>query len=83
VSQELEKRGAVLFSRYCMPCHGPGGEPRQTVHLLRINPDRLVRSGNLQNPNADWVKDKERFVEIVTRGFPGHLMPGLKSLTQN
>ena len=83
VSQELEKRGAVLFSRYCMPCHGPSGEPRQTVYLLRINPDRLVRSGNLQNPNAVWVKDKERFIEIVTRGFPGHLMPGFKGLNQS
>jgi len=78
----LEQKGAILFGRYCIPCHGPHGESRQTVYLLRINPDRFVRSGNLQNPNAAWVKDKKRFVEIVTKGFPGHLMPGLKSLSQ-
>lgn len=83
ITEELEKRGAVLFGRHCMPCHGPGGEPRQTVYLLRINPDRFVRSGNLQNPDAAWVNDKNRFVEIVTKGFPGHLMPGLKSLNQS
>jgi len=78
----LEQKGAVLFGRHCMPCHGPHGESRQTVYLLRINPDRFVRSGNLMNPKAVWVKDKERFVDIVTKGFPGHLMPGLKSLSQ-
>ncbi len=83
VTLELEQKGAVLFSRYCMPCHGPSGEPRQTVYLLRINPDRFVRSGNLQNPQAVWVKDKEKFIEIVTKGFPGHLMPGLQSLSQS
>ena len=79
----LEEKGAILFGRYCMPCHGPHGESRQTVYLLRINPDRFVRSGNLMNPGAVWVKDKERFVDIVTKGFPGHLMPGLKSLSQS
>lgn len=79
----LEKEGAVLFSRYCMPCHGPAGESRQTVYLLRINPDRFVRSGNLQNPKAAWVEDENRFQEIVTRGFPGHLMPGLKTLKES
>jgi len=80
---ELEKRGSVLFARYCMPCHGPGGESRQTVYLLRINPERLVRSGNLQNPKAAWVQNKDKFIEIVTKGFPGHLMPGLKTLDQS
>jgi len=80
---ELEKKGSVLFARYCMPCHGPGGESRQTVYLLRINPERLVRSGNLQNPNAAWVQNKDKFIEIVTKGFPGHLMPGLKTLGQS
>lgn len=79
----FEREGAVLFARYCMPCHGPAGESRQTVYLLRINPDRFVRSGNLQNPKAAWVADKNRFQEIVTRGFPGHLMPGLKTLKQS
>lgn len=78
----LEKRGVVLYARYCMPCHGPAGESRQTVYLLRVNPDRFVRSGNLQNPAAAWAKDQNRFVEIVTKGFPGHLMPGLKTLEQ-
>jgi mono/diheme cytochrome c family protein len=78
-----EREGAVLFTRYCMPCHGPAGESRQTVYLLRINPDRYVRSGNLQNLNAVWVSDQKKFEEIVTQGFPGHLMPGLKSLSQS
>lgn len=80
---ELEKRGSVLFARYCMPCHGPGGESRPTVYLLRINPERLVRSGNLKNPKAPWVQNKDKFIEIVTKGFPGHLMPGLKTLDQS
>jgi mono/diheme cytochrome c family protein len=76
-------QGATIYSRNCVTCHGGSGEGgRKTIYLLRLKPYVYVKSKSLQEPDRPWRQDKNEFMKIVTKGFPGQTMPGFGTLTR-
>ncbi|MDD5087735.1 MAG: cytochrome c [bacterium] len=67
--------GAAIYARRCAGCHGDRGQG-MPQRVLSVAPYRYQATTSLIHADRPWVRDRNRFREIVLRGLPGRLMPG-------
>jgi len=72
--------GAAIYVQRCAVCHGDRGQglPQR---VLSVAPYRYQTTHALTDADRPWVRDRNRFREIVVKGLPGRLMPGNGTLT--
>jgi mono/diheme cytochrome c family protein len=72
--------GAALYAAHCASCHGAFGEGK-AVRVLAVAPYKYESSENLATSTAAWTKDRNKFADVVVKGLPGRIMPGMATLT--
>lgn len=73
--------GAEIYMQRCAGCHGDRGQG-MPQRVLSVAPYRYQTATTLTRADRPWVRDRNRFEEIVIKGLPGRLMPGSGTLTK-
>lgn len=73
--------GARLYNQYCLECHGPQGQGGIKVVTLKSRPTAYVTSEAFKRSMSS-LQSQENFKGIVTRGYPGNIMPGFGSFSE-
>jgi caa(3)-type oxidase subunit IV len=71
--------GAQLYRAQCASCHGINAQGGVRVKNLGVDPIAYVTTVSLKE--ADTMKSQDAFNQIVIRGLPGELMPGMANLS--
>jgi mono/diheme cytochrome c family protein len=73
--------GTDIYLNRCAACHGEHGEGKR-VKVVNVAPYSWAYTASLINPKASWMNNRNEFGQIVVRGLPGRLMPGIATLTK-
>lgn len=72
--------GAQLYAQNCMSCHGTRGEGGIKVKTMGAFPKSYLVTSPL-NEQLESMRSPERFAQVVTKGYPGDIMPGFGQLS--
>jgi len=78
---DASSAGAQLYLNRCAKCHGQHGEGMSTA-VIGVSPYRYAHTAPLYALNAPWLTDRAVFDDIVVKGRPGRVHPGLGTLTR-
>jgi cytochrome c oxidase subunit 4 len=72
--------GARLYQASCVQCHGDQGEGGIKVRNLGVNPVAFVVTRSFKE-RLEGTRSLQAFSQVVARGYPGDLMPGMAHLS--
>lgn len=68
-----EHPGYSTYRQYCLDCHGPKGQGGFKIHGMG---NQAALTATPLKGDRDSVRSADRFIEVVTQGLPGNMMPG-------
>lgn len=78
---DLSSKGAAIYAENCSSCHGDKGQGGLGVRMVSSAPYYRVETGPILGVDGDWM-DRDRFDELILKGLPGRMMPGLGTMTK-